>query len=565
MKRSEFILRRSITTWAVLAVLAGAGAASAAVGRHLLAGNRETLWLCAPEGSNYRLAYRPATATPPDAAPAWQTLAGSFNGRPACVVATRAGAMMIFPGGEIAIHAVGDGDAISGHKAPPELWPDGSVVLGAAAMSNGGDSVAVMLRRTPRPRTTSAATTTTYTQPIWTSAPYTSRGEGQTRPARPAPPVSAGPEAVTTAASQPVTAAPLSAPAGDKELALLVYKDANWYDLASLPAATASEQVLMAHSSTLVVLLPRERRLMDLDFGPRRWRELDMPKLADGERCLALLTVGERSADEKLTLVTQEPAGTVRLFVRSGETWSDPLPLREATKPVAFPTDAPPAVSAEQAQQYMWFFILGLLGLTLLLVMAWRGQRVLFELPVTLATASPMRRLAAFLIDAVPLSFLCSAAAVSRIPQIENLNVQDYQQIYRILQNIPELIYAAIAFGVIFPLYGMLMEYRFGATLGKMVLRLRVVGPGGARITLRQAALRNLTKIIEMQPPLPLVPVPVLLIFPFITRYHQRVGDRLAATAVIDLSVSLPMFPPPLPPQDKQDPPTPPPTDRPGE
>jgi uncharacterized RDD family membrane protein YckC len=74
------------------------------------------------------------------------------------------------------------------------------------------------------------------------------------------------------------------------------------------------------------------------------------------------------------------------------------------------------------------------------------------------------------------------------------------------------------------------MEFRFGATLGKMIFSLRVVGQEGARFGWRVALLRNLVKIIEMSWPVVVLPLGLMLF----TRYRQRTGDFVARTAVID-------------------------------
>ena len=70
-----------------------------------------------------------------------------------------------------------------------------------------------------------------------------------------------------------------------------------------------------------------------------------------------------------------------------------------------------------------------------------------------------------------------------------------------------------------------------------MVTGLRVVGDRGRRPTFREVALRNVSKIPEMITPLP------LLLFPLLTRYRQRLGDKIAWTAVIDLARSAPPEP----------------------
>ena len=89
--------------------------------------------------------------------------------------------------------------------------------------------------------------------------------------------------------------------------------------------------------------------------------------------------------------------------------------------------------------------------------------------------------------------------------------------------------------------YCIVMEHRFGATLGKMLFRLTVVSDSGRRPGFRQILLRNLSRIPELRTGL-------LLLVPLFTRYRQRLGDKLARTAVIDTSVTF--APPPQPPEE---------------
>jgi uncharacterized RDD family membrane protein YckC len=96
--------------------------------------------------------------------------------------------------------------------------------------------------------------------------------------------------------------------------------------------------------------------------------------------------------------------------------------------------------------------------------------------------------------------------------------------------------------------YGIIMEYSWrGQTLGKRVLRLRVVDAGGLRLTLSQVVIRNLLRAVDMMPVGYLLGGMVSLISP---RY-QRLGDLAANTVVIripsynepDLSkIDLPKF-----------------------
>ncbi len=88
---------------------------------------------------------------------------------------------------------------------------------------------------------------------------------------------------------------------------------------------------------------------------------------------------------------------------------------------------------------------------------------------------------------------------------------------------------AALLFFVFSIGYGIVLEWRWrGQTLGKRLLRLRVVDAQGLRLQLPQVAIRNLLRLVDM---LPLV---YLLggIAALLTRRCQRLGDLAANTVV---------------------------------
>jgi len=94
--------------------------------------------------------------------------------------------------------------------------------------------------------------------------------------------------------------------------------------------------------------------------------------------------------------------------------------------------------------------------------------------------------------------------------------------------------------------YSTLAEWKTGATLGKRVMGLCVVGDEGRPLTARTVALRNVMKVLELF----WVMFPLALIFPVITRYRQRLGDVFARTAVIDRAS---LEPPPTLPTEEDD------------
>lgn len=82
--------------------------------------------------------------------------------------------------------------------------------------------------------------------------------------------------------------------------------------------------------------------------------------------------------------------------------------------------------------------------------------------------------------------------------------------------------------GVILFLYSALFEYRWGATIGKMVMGLKVVSIEG-KLELPNAMIRNITKIYVL---LLLIEFIVTLVVET-TDAHQRYLDKLAKTTVV--------------------------------
>jgi uncharacterized RDD family membrane protein YckC len=167
-----------------------------------------------------------------------------------------------------------------------------------------------------------------------------------------------------------------------------------------------------------------------------------------------------------------------------------------------------------------------------------------FTIPSYMMAGALAKRIAAGLIDFVPFSFLggiffpVSASSVDALWRMVQQN------------NIPSSVaWASVTSLMLYVLYGAVMEWRFGWTLGKRLFKLRVVGDDGRKITFREALLRNLVKIVELSWPLP---VPLLMLAPFFNRNRLRLGDMIARTIVIDARTAEP--PPPLPGEEPKPP-----------
>ena len=89
---------------------------------------------------------------------------------------------------------------------------------------------------------------------------------------------------------------------------------------------------------------------------------------------------------------------------------------------------------------------------------------------------------------------------------------------------------AVLAFAVYF-LYFIVLEAMTGATIGKMLLGLKVVRVDGHPIAWRESIIRNLLRIVDG-----FILYLVGLILILTSRKRQRLGDRIAETLVVKKS-----------------------------
>ena len=530
-------MRRTLSTG--LLVLGWLLAASAhAAGRSYLVGGEGGVWLITAEGGCFRLAVR-AGGQP------WRRLPVEAVGQPAGATAVRRAAVVFFADGS-SVRYDARGDEQRGGKAPESLWPPGTRLLAAAPASKRGVATLAL---------------------IW----------------RPAAPPAATTRSATRPATAPATAA-VAAPADGKagELAVLHYDGGRqWRQLVAWPGVGARAPAsgwLAARDERFYVLLEGSPELLVFEAGGLHGSVPLSAALARG-RPLGLVTVKDQVF---LVLLDLPAAGRVSLARLRGQRWGRPQALRVGSERLSWaagagllvaPTAAGVGLAwsedgrwlfaefgpsgqrvgppedilsqvgvSEMAGKAKDYFLTGVLVLLVALVF-WPGRPrvavVGFSLPAELVPARLGRRLVAFVLDTLPFSLV--AYLVAGQPQTEEL-------LRSMKEGPPEIrhVYAVLGFFVAYTLYGTLMEHFFGATVGKMLMRLRVVGNGGRKPSLREVALRNVFRIVEMF-------FFILLVFPLLTRYHQRLGDKVAWTAVVDLEVRPPPLPPPGPPPEPKD------------
>ncbi len=86
----------------------------------------------------------------------------------------------------------------------------------------------------------------------------------------------------------------------------------------------------------------------------------------------------------------------------------------------------------------------------------------------------------------------------------------------------------ALVTGILLILYFPLMETNSGATLGKKVMGLKVVGKGGGNPTLGEAFIRNISKIYWL-----LLLLDVIVGLAISKGYQQKYSDHLMGTSVV--------------------------------
>lgn len=309
------------------------------------------------------------------------------------------------------------------------------------------------------------------------------------------------------------------------------------------PAAEEAPLALLSVSGQLVVVMAgpadtegkRELTLAALD--PNASKIAAQKMLLRGKP--ATFTVGalpqvSRLADQLVLLWRRGDDlafGTCQ--PRSGE-------LVAKGEPVDVFDSAPGDGAAEEVlANFVWIVLIAVLLLTVLFRQP--GAVAPFVLPPGVRPGNILKRLVAMVLDILPCYF--AVAAVSSLLIGEQRAKELYEQTMQAWRALPDVesveismewVAAGIAFLLTFMLYGLLMEYRFGATPGKMLMRLRVVGNGAGRPSFRQCLIRNLMKMVELSPHVLLLMLMVVPLVVLITRYNQRVGDLFARTAVID-------------------------------
>jgi len=318
---------------------------------------------------------------------------------------------------------------------------------------------------------------------------------------------------------------------------LLAWEGDAWRDIdvASLPAG-ATAIALLPFEGRLVLVLKRLGReasgapaveLFLADHDAKADSFILQPVTRDGKTAfwdpaqnlcaarLGRLVALAQQADGQTQFATCDLSG--RLFTTSEVTTFD--------RP---PTDA-------DGQEIFSAFLWGLMFAVLVPMLFLRPQSPAkpFALPETMRPASLIKRLLAAFIDVLPWAAVSAGMFPFEAPSPETFARQLAGQ----LPPSANQAYAVVTMLLMYSAYGVVMERRFGATVGKMIFKLRVVADEGAKSGSREVILRNLVRMMELFFPFGLL---LLVILPLVTRYRRRLGDLMARTAVIDAAYVRP-------------------------
>ena len=171
----------------------------------------------------------------------------------------------------------------------------------------------------------------------------------------------------------------------------------------------------------------------------------------------------------------------------------------------------------------------------LLLLVFWRRQESIattIPLPAGVAVAGPGKRAAAALVDMVPAAVVAGAIWFDALRQF----LAETQAAIAAGQGdqveTPQaVIWAWLCFVVIYITWCIVFEVLWLTTPGKRLLGCEVRLENFEKPNAVQIVIRNITKFVELMPYLQIWP---FLLVVFFTRNHQRVGDLLAHTLVVE-------------------------------
>jgi len=322
--------------------------------------------------------------------------------------------------------------------------------------------------------------------------------------------------------------------ASDHEAALqhAVFTDGQWDPVVRIGKDWPGQwrQVIVADPQSthqLVIVLsqpaaqPNEFQLRLAVLNGESWTVGEPVRSAEGVRTFnSENAVTLAAMDETLVLFERMPKGRVNYvpLALTGET-------TEPDKPIAaFEPQAEPAVPRSIGEPLSFILLVVVLGIVM-----WRRQETLVEiipLPAGTMLASLGSRMVAGLLDLLP------AVAVTAPMWWPLVQDKEFDWSNAAQPGLwPMRLYIIwLVIRVIYVIYSFSFEWWTGRTPGKRVARVFVLNRDQQRPTLKQCAIRNAARLLELEPLLQVFPVLIIVI---VTRNHQRLGDILADTVVV--------------------------------
>jgi uncharacterized RDD family membrane protein YckC len=184
-----------------------------------------------------------------------------------------------------------------------------------------------------------------------------------------------------------------------------------------------------------------------------------------------------------------------------------------------------------------WDLIATLAVAAMLLLVFWRRQGAVMvpaELPAGVEIARPSRRIAAAVLDMLPAGIVVTVLWHGPIQEFADVFWPAFMSgRSEMLERIPwpvTLTWAGVCFRVLYTLYCLTFELIRHATPGKWATGCWVCTETCKQAGRRSIVIRNVTKLIELEPSLQIWPFVLVLFF---TRNHQRLGDLFARTLVV--------------------------------
>jgi uncharacterized RDD family membrane protein YckC len=176
---------------------------------------------------------------------------------------------------------------------------------------------------------------------------------------------------------------------------------------------------------------------------------------------------------------------------------------------------------------------------TVLVLLFWKRQETIatpLELPAHLQVAGPARRATAFMIDAAPAALIILWIWYEPITNFYDQIRVAGQGGEPMLSPPAQILWAWFWFRIIYVAYSTGFELATSSTPGKRLMGCHVLSEDLARASFLQIGIRNVARMVELEPFLKIWPFMLIVFF---TRNRQRLGDLLARTIMVERQINV--------------------------